>query len=82
MPKSKTTKPIKAKEPYVVQYETKNDEYKYASFWDGREYEDRAERILLSKLVQAYPDKSPPVANRSHLSVGLALLSGPLDFLP
>lgn len=51
-------KTTKKDEPYVVQYETKNDEYRYSSFWDTRNYEDRAERILLRKLLKLYPKKS------------------------
>lgn len=42
-------------EPYVVQYETKETEFEYERFWDTRSYEDRAERILLKRLIGSYP---------------------------
>lgn len=45
-------------EPYVVQYETKKSEFEYARFWDTRSYEDRAERILLRRLLKQYPAQS------------------------
>ncbi|MCA9348609.1 methyltransferase domain-containing protein [Candidatus Saccharibacteria bacterium] len=56
MPKKPKAKSVS--EPYVVQYETKNAEFEYARFWDGRSYEDRAERMLLKQLIGYYHSKS------------------------
>ena len=42
-------------EPNVVRYQTDSREFEYARFWDNRNFEDRAERILLKSWLGYYP---------------------------
>lgn len=44
-----------SKEPNVVRYQTGKSEFEYVRFWDGRAYEDSAERLLLRHWLGAYP---------------------------
>lgn len=42
-------------EPRIVQYETKQGDFDYASFWKTRAYEHRAEKILITRWLSRYP---------------------------
>lgn len=49
--------PRRAKLEYNIFMASHYDSYNYASYWVGREYEDKSEKIALKKLLAKIPDK-------------------------
>ena len=46
----------KSPTPRIVKYQTKASEYKYTAFWQGRAYDQRAERLLLRQYFKYFKD--------------------------
>ena len=46
-------------EPRIVRYQDKNDVFVSADFWQGREYDHRAEEIIIKKYFRRYLSRQP-----------------------
>ena len=49
----------KSQEPRVVEYHNKQYNYVYSSFWQGRAYDQRSERLILGKYLKRYFSNHP-----------------------
>ena len=50
----------KEKSPHIVRYQTQDSEYAYSGFWQGRDYDQRAENLLLRRYFKRYFSRLAP----------------------